>query len=645
MPTKLIDTIELPDDLKKLSINELEQICQEIRELLISTVSKSGGHLAPSLGVVELTVALHTVLTSPEDKLIWDVGHQAYVHKILTGRKDSISTIRQLGGLSGFPRRNESQHDAFGTGHASTSISAALGIAVARDIKGEDFSVFSIIGDGSTSGGLAFEAINNVPCSVKGNFVVILNDNGLSISKPVGSLSNAITRVRTSSTYLSIKNNVESLINRIPKIGSPLSKKIEKLVDRTKNLVTDYKVGVIFEELGFRYLGPIDGHNIPLLMGAISYARRSTKPILIHVITKKGKGYLPAEDDPEKFHGISPFHIESGKIETSHKNPSYTETFGKTICDLANLDNRICAITAAMPSGTGLSEFQKKFPHRFFDVGIAEEHAVTFAAGLTVEGMKPFVAVYSSFMQRAYDQIIHDVCIQNLPVVFMLDRGGLVGEDGPTHHGVFDFGYLRHIPNLTVMAPKDQNELVDMMYFALSFNGPISIRYPRGEGAISVLKEKADELILGKAEILFAQNDGYKNNICIIAIGTMVPSAIEVAQRLFFSKVNTTVINARFIKPLDEKLISALSRESDLVVTMEEGAIQGGFGSAVLELLSKEGIITRTLCLGIPDKFIEHGSKKELMQKYQLDTDGMFQKILAKIFEPSEAGYIKASAI
>lgn len=624
--TKLIDSLVLPDDLKRLSIKELDQLCAEIRELLVGVVSKSGGHLAPSLGVVELTIALHAILDSPRDKIVWDVGHQAYVHKVLTGRKDLMPTIRTFGGISGFPKREESPHDAFGVGHASTSISAALGIAVARDIRGENFSVFTVIGDGSTSGGLAFEAIDNVANTVKGNFVVILNDNGRSISKPVGSLSQAITQIRTSSAYLNLKQKVEGMVGRIPNIGVPLTKKIEKLVDRTKNLITDYKTGVLFEELGFRYIGPIDGHNIPLLMSAITYARFSSKPVLIHVVTMKGKGYEYAENDPEKFHGISPFNVESGKLDYCATAPSYTEIFGQTILSLAQQHPEVCAITAAMPSGTGLSAFAKLYPERFFDVGIAEEHAVTFAAGLTTEGMKPFVAIYSTFMQRSYDQLIHDVCLQKLPVVFMLDRGGIVGEDGPTHHGLFDYAFMRHIPGLVVMAPKDPHELVRMMEYAYTCEYPVSIRYPRGEGASFPDRTSFQAIQLGRAELLWEHDHPGVIKMVLIGIGNMVAPALEAAGQLA-EDYAVSVVNARFVKPLDDKLLLKVCREADICVTIEDGVTLGGFGSAVLECLSEHRLQRPLLRLGFPDQFVEHGTKQQLFEKYGLDVSGLLRSI------------------
>lgn len=626
----MINSINLPDGLKNLSVKELETICSEIRELLINTVSKCGGHLAPSLGVVELTVALHSLLDSPKDKIIWDVGHQAYAHKILTGRKDKLDTIRQFGGISGFPKREESEHDIFGTGHASTSISAALGVAKARDIKGEDYAVFSVIGDGSMSGGLAFEAINNAS-EMKGNFTVILNDNGMSISSPVGAMSDALTAVRTSSTYLGVKQAVEGMINKIPSIGTPLVKKIEKLVDRTKNLITDFKVGVLFEEFGFRYIGPIDGHNLPMLMMAISYAKRAKEPILIHVITKKGKGYFPAEQNPEQFHGISPFCVESGKVEKSNKKPSYTESFSKAICQLAATDKNICAITAAMPGGTGLGLFKEKYPERFFDVGIAEEHAVVFAAGLATQGLTPYVAIYSTFLQRAYDQIIHDVCLQKLPVKFMLDRSGVVGEDGPTHHGLFDLSYLRHIPGLCVMAPKDQNELFDMAYAANSIKSPVAIRFPRGAGLNTEIKSIPDEIEFGKAEVVFASIKRNDKKLCFIPVGDMVTVTIEVAKQLVFYGYDVVVINPRFIKPFDVETVVKNIINSDLLVTVEDNVLMGGFGSLVLEELSDKNLIYPLLRLGFPDEFIEHGDKASLFSKYNLDQNGILNSVLLKL--------------
>jgi len=626
--SNLLDTLDFPSSLKKLSAKELDNLCHEIRELLISIVVKNGGHLASNLGVVELTVALHTVLDSPNDKILWDVSHQAYVHKILTGRKNELHTIRQTGGLSGFVNRKESPHDIFGAGHASTSLSAALGIAKARDIKGDDYSVFAVIGDGAMSGGLALEAINNVSEQVKGNFVVVLNDNEMSISRPVGSLASAITRIRTSSPYLSLKHQIENVVGRIPKIGHPLNRKIEKLVERTKNMITDFKVGVIFEELGFRYLGPIDGHNIPLLMSAFSYAKNTEQPVLIHVMTKKGKGYGPCEKDPVHFHGIGP-SVDKKAIQEA-KGPSYSQVFGDTLCQLAKNNQKICAITAAMTSGTGLESFYNTFPERFFDVGIAEEHAVTFAAGLASQGMKPVVAIYSTFLQRAYDQVIHDVCLQNLPVVFMLDRAGLVGPDGPTHHGVFDIAFLRSIPNMVVMAPKDTHELKAMLQFAVLYDGPISIRYPKGQSPLAQSEQALEPILLGKSEVvLSAEKKSNQKQICILALGDMVEKAVIVAKKLDEANFAVSIINIRFVKPLDKDLILKVSQASNLVVTLEDGVIQGGFGSAVLELFNAEKVMVPVLTLGLPDKFVEHGENADLYKKYNLDVAGIAEQILA----------------
>ncbi|NQU35189.1 MAG: 1-deoxy-D-xylulose-5-phosphate synthase [Bacteroidetes bacterium] len=628
MKSNLLDTLDFPSSLKKLSAKELDNLCHEIRELLISIVVKNGGHLASNLGVVELTVALHTVLDSPNDKILWDVSHQAYVHKILTGRKNELHTIRQTGGLSGFVNRKESPHDIFGAGHASTSLSAALGIAKARDIKGDDYSVFAVIGDGAMSGGLALEAINNVSEQVKGNFVVVLNDNEMSISRPVGSLASAITRIRTSSPYLSLKHQIENVVGRIPKIGHPLNRKIEKLVERTKNMITDFKVGVIFEELGFRYLGPIDGHNIPLLMSAFSYAKNTEQPVLIHVMTKKGKGYGPCEKDPVHFHGIGP-SVDKKAIQEA-KGPSYSQVFGDTLCQLAKNNQKICAITAAMTSGTGLESFYNTFPERFFDVGIAEEHAVTFAAGLASQGMKPVVAIYSTFLQRAYDQVIHDVCLQNLPVVFMLDRAGLVGPDGPTHHGVFDIAFLRSIPNMVVMAPKDTHELKAMLQFAVLYDGPISIRYPKGQSPLAQSEQALEPILLGKSEVvLSAEKKSNQKQICILALGDMVEKAVIVAKKLDEANFAVSIINIRFVKPLDKDLILKVSQASNLVVTLEDGVIQGGFGSAVLELFNAEKVMVPVLTLGLPDKFVEHGENADLYKKYNLDVAGIAEQILA----------------
>ena len=624
---EILSKIKLPEGLKVLSASELEQVASEVREIIINAVSQTGGHLSSSLGAVELAVALHAVLESPKDKIIWDVGHQAYAHKILTDRRNVFSTLRQLGGISGFPKREESPHDAFSVGHASTSISAALGMAKARDLKGEDYTVVAVIGDGALSGGLALEGINNV-LSLKTNVIIILNENGMSIAPSVGALSDYLTRIRTSSFYKGMKERVERIIKRIPKVGVPLFKSAERLKDRVKHFLIDWRAEVIFEELGFKYLGPIDGHNLPLLMSTIQFAKDLDRPVLIHIITKKGKGYPPAEKDPTKFHSASPFYKETGEVKSVSPIPTYSSVFGQTMAKLAEKSSKIIGISAAMIDGTGLENFTQKFPERSFDVGIAEEHAITFAAGLAAAGFKPVAAIYSTFLQRAYDQIIHDVCLQKLAVVFALDRAGIVGEDGPTHNGVFDIAYLRFIPNLTIMAPKDENELQHMLYTAVNFAGPIALRYPRGSGVGVKLDEELKQLPIGKSEVVY-QSPGtrYPLPVTILALGSMVYPAVEAAKILKAEGISSTVVNMRFVKPLDRELIIELAKESQVVVTVEEGVLAGGFGSAICELFESEKISVKIKRIGLPDEFIEQGSQKEIRERYKLSAEGIASEV------------------
>jgi 1-deoxy-D-xylulose-5-phosphate synthase len=618
--SQLLNSLNLPSDLKNLTGKQLEQVADEVRQKIIEVTSNTGGHVAPSLGAIELAVALHASFESPKDKIIWDVGHQAYAHKLLTGRLDKFPTLRTRGGISGFPKVSESPHDAFGVGHASTSISAALGMVKARDLKGENYSVVAVIGDGSLSGGLAFEGVNNVD-GMKSNMIVVLNDNEMSISKNVGSLSNYLTQVSTSNLYNDLRSRIERVAKRIPKVGVPLLQAAKKLKDRTKHIVVDFKVNVIFEELGFKYFGPIDGHNIPLIMSTLHHAREVEGPVIIHVITKKGKGYPPAEKDPTRFHGTGPFDKTTGEPKNGKKE-TYTSVFGKTIVKLAEKDDKIIGITAAMIDGTGLEEFARKFPDRFFDVGIAEEHAVEFAAGMAISGFRPIAAIYSSFLQRSFDQIIHDVALQKLPVIFCLDRGGVVGEDGPTHHGLFDLAYLRLIPDIVVMAPKDENEFQHMLYTAANFNGPIAVRYPRGAGPGAGLDAEFKSLEIGKGEV-----DCEGNGTVIIAVGSMVYPAVEAAKLLG----GATVINARFVKPLDKDLILDAVKSADKIVTVEEGVLDGGFGSAVLELLAEEGINKPVERIGLPTKFIEQGKRSELLEIYGLTSQKIYQSIKNKI--------------
>jgi len=607
--TALLSEIKLPETLRKLSTKQLEQVASEVRQKIIEVTSRTGGHVASSLGAVELAVALHAAFESPKDKILWDVGHQAYAHKILTGRLAEFNSLRQYKGISGFPNKNESPHDIFTVGHASTSISQALGLARARDLSAEKYSVVAVIGDGSLSGGLSFEGVNNVD-GLKSNMIVILNDNEMSISKNVGAISSYLTQISTSNAYTDLRNRIEKLVKRIPRYGVPLFEAARKLKDRTKHIVVSFKVDVIFEELGFKYFGPIDGHNIPLIMSTLQHAKEVPGPVLIHVLTKKGKGYKPAEQDPTRFHGTGPYDIQSGQpLNGKGGLPTYTQVFGKTMVRLAEENPKLLAITAAMIDGTGLEEFAQKFPDRFFDVGIAEEHAVTFAGALARGGFKPVVAVYSTFLQRAYDEIMHDVALQNLPVVFAVDRAGIVGEDGATHNGIFDMAYLRCIPNLTIMAPSDDLELEEMLEYAVKHDGPIAIRYPRG------IAQPAQ-----KSPVPSSQSP-----VVIIAIGSMVYPAREAAQKLG----NAKVINARFIKPLDQELVINAVKGAEKIVTVEEGVLDGGFGSAVAELLADKGIKAPLIRIGLPDKFIEHGKREQILKLYGLTAEEIYKQINA----------------
>lgn len=615
-----------------MSTKQLEQIASEVREKIIEVTSRTGGHVASSLGSVELAVALHSTFESPKDKILWDVGHQAYAHKILTGRLDQFGTLRQAGGLSGFPNREESPHDIFTTGHASTSISQALGLVKARDLAGEVHSVIAVIGDGSLSGGLSFEGVNNVD-GLKTNMIVILNDNEMSISKNVGAISKYLTQISTSNAYMDIRNRIEKLAKKIPRVGTPLFEAARKLKDRTRHLVISFKVDVIFEELGFKYLGPIDGHNIPLLMSTLHHAKDIDGPVLIHILTKKGKGYPPAEKEPTRFHGTGAYDINTGKSINPNGKTTFTSVFGKTLVKLAEADPKVVGITAAMIDGTGMEDFGRLFKERFFDVGIAEEHAVTFAGALARGGYRPIVAIYSTFLQRAYDQIIHDVCLQNLPVVFAIDRAGIVGEDGATHNGIFDMAYLRSIPNMTVMAPKDEDELQHMLNTALKCEGPVAIRYPRGSGTGNEPNEKFKILEMAKGEIVFRSKiQNQKSKQCILSIGSMVFPAIGAAELLEKEQIAATVINARFLKPLDKELILNEVRKADSIVTVEEGGLDGGFGSAVLELLSDNGVNVPSLRIGIASEFIVHGKRDKILGKYGLTAEGIYSRI-RKAFE------------
>ncbi len=632
---KILDRIQTSHDIKQLDLEELGQLCRELREEIISTVSKTGGHLASNLGVVELTASLHYVFDFPRDRVVWDVGHQSYVHKLLTGRRDRFQTLRQYQGISGFPKRDESPYDAFDSGHSGNSISSALGMAEARRLKGEEGRVIAVIGDGSMTAGLAFEGLNQTG-HIDQDLIVILNDNEMSISPNVGALSSYLNRLMTGQFVNRFRRDMGNFLETLPGIGKSVLRFAKQAEESLKGFLMP---GLLFEELGLQYIGPIDGHRLDYLIETLQNIKKLEGPILVHVITKKGKGYAPAEMNPSRFHGVPPFTVETGEFKSSQKNPpTYTEVFGETLCRLAKENDRLIAITAAMQSGTGLEEFAEQFPDRFYDIGIAEQHAVTFAAGLALEGMKPVVAIYSTFLQRAYDQVLQDVCLQELPVVFALDRGGLVGEDGPTHHGVFDFSYLRHIPNLMVMVPKDENEFQHMIKTAIEWPGPVAFRYPRGKGEGGGRDASLQPIDIGKGEVLREGQD-----ILIIAIGTTVYPSLRAAQRLAGVGIQAAVINSRFLKPLDANLLCDWAKKTGKVLTVEENVLQGGFGSAVLELFQERGLLsTQVKRLGIPDSFIEHGPQALLREKYGIDENGIFKGV-QKMFEEGRSDSIYSS--
>lgn len=624
----LLNRIEKPEDVKALTVRELEQLASELRHFIIDTVSQNGGHLAPNLGTVELTLALYSVFSFPGDKLVWDVGHQAYTHKILTGRRDAFKTLRKKGGITGFPNRSESVYDAFGVGHASTSISAALGMALARDAKGEKNQVIAVIGDGALTGGESFEALNNAG-DLGTKLIVILNDNEMSIDANVGAMSEYLSRIRIAPQYARAKRDMGSLLMSIPHIGDKVYKTASHLKDGVRSVLVP---GSLFEEMGFHYIGPIDGHNIGLLEEVLASAKEMEGPVLIHIHTVKGKGYKPAEQAPDKFHGVGCFDPSTGKsAKKAGCAPSYTSVFSKALIDLAKDRPDILAITAAMPSGTGLKAFGQAYPKRFFDVGIAEEHAMTLAAGMAAAGMHPVIALYSTFAQRAYDQLIHDVCLQNLPVTLCLDRAGLVGEDGPTHHGVFDLSYLRQMPNMCVMAPKDEEELRHMLATAIAIEGPAAVRYPRGAGLGVPLTDSLETLPVGKAEVLQEEGD-----IAFLAVGTMVEKAKEAAAILKEEGIEAAVVNMRFIKPLDTELLGEMARTKKLLITAEENVLAGGFGSAVAEYLADHGIEVPLLRFGIPDRFIEQGTRRELLSLCGLQPDEMAERIRERLSQLDE---------
>lgn len=622
---QILDGIKCPGDIQRLSLSQLKNLSGELRRMIIDTCADNGGHLAPSLGTVDLTLALYSVFNPQQDKIIWDVGHQAYSHKILTGRKDRFHTLRQLHGITGFPKRKESDCDAFGVGHASTSISAAVGMSIVRDLEGKDYNVIAIIGDGALTGGEAYEGLNSAGASGR-RLVVILNDNEMSIDKNVGALSEYLSRIKLAPQYAKAKRDIEGFLRNIPRIGDTVFKTAECLKDGVKAAISS---GSWFEELGFTYIGPLDGHNIQAMQDVFRQLSQVEGPVLVHVRTSKGKGYLPAEENPNKFHGISRFNKASGQvIKKQDAPPSYTEIFSQTMIELGWQNHDIVAITAAMPSGTGLKAFAQQFPERFFDVGIAEENAVTMAAGMAAAGAHPMVALYSTFAQRAYDQVVHDICLQELPVTLCLDRAGLVGADGPTHHGVFDYSYLRHIPHMVIMAPKDENELRHMLYTASQYEGPSAVRYPRGNATGTPLEGGLEKLPIGKGEILSGDGSG----VVLLAVGSMVLKAVEAGSMLNMANIKTTVVNMRFVKPLDRELLEqVLVKKPRLLVTLEENALTGGFGSAVLEYLADANHMLPIMRFGIPDEFVEQGSCSELLELCGLLPQQIADKIVEKI--------------
>ncbi|MDT8420658.1 MAG: 1-deoxy-D-xylulose-5-phosphate synthase [Desulfuromonadales bacterium] len=630
--SQILPKLKSPAELKQLTRAELTQLAAELRQQIVQTVSRNGGHLGSSLGVVELSIALHRVFNSPQDKIIWDVGHQAYAHKLLTGRLEQFDSLRQLNGLSGFPKRKESEHDAFDVGHSSTSISAALGFAAANQTFGNSNRVVAVIGDGSLTAGMAFEGLNHAG-HLKKKLIVILNDNEMSISPNVGAISSFLSKKMSSDLFVRFKKETENILSHVPGFGKDLISLAKRAEESFKGFVTP---GMLFEAFGFDYFGPLDGHNLAELEDTLVNLSHIDGPVLLHIATKKGKGFAPAEQNPPKFHGVGPFDPDTGEVLGGKPGAvSYTAVFGQTLIDLAEEDERVVAITAAMTEGTGLKKFAQTYPDRFYDVGIAEQHAVTFAAGMACQGLKPVVAIYSTFLQRAYDSVLHDVCLQNLPVTFALDRGGLVGADGPTHHGVFDMSFLRHIPNLTFAVPRDEVELKRVMLTASRFDGPFAYRYPRGNGLGLPLEGTVEPLPIGQGEVLREGRDAV-----VFAVGTMVSEALSAAEQLAAKGIEISVVDPRFVKPLDADLICSRAADSPLVVTAEENALQGGFGSSVLELLSDSGILSPVLRIGIPDHYVEQGSQQELRELLGIDANGIAEKILAAV-----NGSAKAAAI
>ncbi len=623
-----LDQIQSPADLKAMDLEELNALSREVRDFLVKVVADNGGHLSSSLGTVELTIGIHYVFDSPRDKIIWDVGHQCYTHKILTGRKSVFSTLRRQGGISGFPCREESVYDAFGTGHSSTSISAALGMIEARNLKNDKYKVLAVLGDGAITGGMAFEAINHAG-ELQRDLIVIINDNNMSIDSNVGGVSSYLEKIRTNPGYNRLKERITGMLRKDPYIGGFLEESVSRFKKALKHIMVPE---MLFEEMGFTYLGPVDGHNLRALTSVLKRAREMDGPVLIHALTQKGKGYIYAEEAPSVFHGVGPFDLQNGQfLAKSSSRPTYTEVFGKTLVEIASNDTRVVAITAAMKAGTGLDLFASRYPERFYDVGIAEQHAVTMAGGLAAEGAKPVVAVYSTFLQRAYDQTLHDLSVQKLPVVLALDRAGVVGRDGETHQGIFDISYLRHIPNFSIMAPRDENQLRHQLFTALKFeDGPVAIRYPRSRGqGLSV--EEPHILPWGKAEQL---REGYE--LLIVAVGSMVYPSLQVAKQLAQEGIEAAVVDACFIKPLDETTILKLARECGRMLTVEENVLAGGFGSACLEMLEREGLFIPVCRLGINDVFVKHGDRQELLKAQGLDVESIFQSSFSFVRETNK---------
>ena len=615
----VLEKINQVNDIKKIPPEEYDTLAEEIRQFLITKISQTGGHLASNLGVVELTMALHLCFDFPKDKVVWDVGHQSYTHKLLTGRKAGFDELRKYGGMSGFPKRKESDCDSFDTGHSSTSISAGIGLVAARDLRGGDEHVISVIGDGALTGGMAYEALNNAS-RLKKNFIIILNDNNMSIAENVGGVSEYLNGLRTNEAYTNFKTGVEQSLNRIPG-GTHLANQLKKTKSGIKQL---FIPGMFFEDMGVTYLGPVDGHDIGKLQEVLKKAKKVKGAVLVHVLTKKGKGYLPAERHPSRFHGAEPFDIETGLPSKKRKKANYQDVFSTCMVKLGQRNKNVVAITAAMPDGTGLKRFKNIYPERFFDVGIAEEHAVTFAAGLAAGGMRPIFAVYSSFLQRAYDQVLHDVCIQNLPVVFAIDRAGLVGSDGETHQGIFDLSYLSSIPNMHIMAPKNKWELSDMLKFAVEFDGPIALRYPRGE-AYDGLKDFRKPIEYGKSEFLYEEED-----IAILAVGSMVKTAEKVRHKLKDMGYNCSLVNARFVKPIDTEIIKELSKEHRLLVTMEENVRSGGYGEKVRDFVEDHEIPVHLLTIALPDEYVEHGNVALLYEEVGIDAESVTKRIVSR---------------